>query len=133
MVHASLFSFLRFLYLMHMHRYYAVAGNGDDNTHRLHVLSGGTDASNPMNGAYSHTASLIPSNFDFWAVDGSILELGGARYFIFSGKTTDAVWTQCTYIVRMSNPTTLSGNAVQISCPTLSWVCAVLYLIYARH
>lgn len=116
-----------------MYRYYAVAGNGDDNTHRLHVLSGGTDASNPMNGAYSHTASLIPSNFDFWAVDGSILELGGARYFIFSGKTTDAVWTQCTYIVRMSNPTTLSGNAVQISCPTLSWVCAVLYLIYARH
>ncbi|PBK99651.1 Arabinanase/levansucrase/invertase [Armillaria gallica] len=104
--------------------YYAVAGNGDDNTHRLHVLSGGTDASNPMNGAYSHTASLVPSNFDFWAVDGSILELGGARYFIFSGKTTDAVWTQCTYIVRMSSPTALSGNAVQISCPTLSWETA---------
>ncbi|SJL03972.1 uncharacterized protein ARMOST_07329 [Armillaria ostoyae] len=104
--------------------YYAVAGNGNDNTHRLHVLSGGTDASNPMNGAYSHTASLVPSNFDFWAVDGSILELNGARYLIFSGKTTDAVWTQCTYIVRMSSPTTLSGNAVQISCPTLSWETA---------
>ncbi|KAK0202775.1 Arabinanase/levansucrase/invertase [Desarmillaria ectypa] len=104
--------------------YYAVAGNRDDNTHRLHVLSGGTDASNPMNGAYSHMASLIPSNFDFWAVDGSILELNGTRYFIFSGKTTDAVWTQCTYIVRMSSPTRLSGNAVQISCPTLSWETA---------
>ncbi|KAK0188716.1 Arabinanase/levansucrase/invertase [Armillaria mellea] len=109
---------------VHFHFSSRSSGNRDDNTHRLHVLSGGTDASNPMNGAYSHTASLIPSNFDFWAVDGSVLELNGARYFIFSGKTTDAVWTQCTYIVHMSSPTTLSGNAVQISCPTLSWEIA---------
>lgn len=105
--------------------YYAVAGNGDDNTHRLHVLQGGTDANNPLSGKYTYLNSLIPSNFNAWAVDGSILDLtssGGGLYFIFSGKTTDTVWTQCTYIAPMSSPTALSGPASQISCPTLSWV-----------
>lgn len=106
--------------------YYAVAGNGDDNTHRMHVLRGGTDANNPLNGAYTYANSLIPSNFNFWAVDGSILELNGAIYFLFSGKTTAAQWTQCTYIAPMSSPTAFSGPAVQISCPTLSWVSSTL-------
>ncbi|KDQ25717.1 glycoside hydrolase family 43 protein [Pleurotus ostreatus PC15] len=104
--------------------YYAVAGNGDDNTHRLHVLQGGTDANNPMSGSYAYVNSLIPSNFNAWAVDGSILQLDSRLYFIFSGKTTAAQWTQCTYIAPMSSPTALSGPAVQISCPNLSWEIA---------
>ncbi|KAL4256230.1 glycosyl hydrolase 43 family protein [Pleurotus pulmonarius] len=104
--------------------YYAVAGNGDDNTHRLHVLQGGTDANNPMSGSYTYVNSLIPSNFNAWAVDGSILQLDNRLYFIFSGKTTAAQWTQCTYIAPMSSPTALSGPAVQISCPNLSWAIA---------
>ncbi|KAJ8691659.1 hypothetical protein PTI98_011209 [Pleurotus ostreatus] len=104
--------------------YYAVAGNGDDNTHRLHVLQGGTDANNPMSGSYTYVNSLIPSNFNAWAVDGSILQLDSRLYFIFSGKTTAAQWTQCTYIAPMSSPTALSGPAVQISCPNLSWEIA---------
>ncbi|KAJ7573931.1 Arabinanase/levansucrase/invertase [Mycena floridula] len=104
--------------------YYAAAGNGDDNTHRLHVLQGGTDPNNPKSAAFTYVNSLVPSNFNFWAVDGSILQLNNQLYFIFSGKTTDAVWTQCTYIAPMSSPTALSGPAVQISCPTLSWEVA---------
>lgn len=111
--------------------YYAVAGNGDDNTHRLHVLQGGTDANNPMSGSYTYVNSLIPSNFNAWAVDGSILQLDSRLYFIFSGKTTAAQWTQCTYIAPMSSPTALSGPAVQISCPNLSWArllpCSIFY------
>ncbi|EJD47231.1 Arabinanase/levansucrase/invertase [Auricularia subglabra TFB-10046 SS5] len=100
--------------------YYAVAGNGDDNTHRLHVLRGPISASNPL-GAYTYAGSLIPSNFNKWAVDGSILTVNDRNYLIFSGKTDDAQWTQCTYIAPLSSPTTLGGPAVQISCPTLSW------------
>uniref|UniRef100_A0A0W0FWH9 Putative Arabinanase/levansucrase/invertase n=1 Tax=Moniliophthora roreri TaxID=221103 RepID=A0A0W0FWH9_MONRR len=102
--------------------YYAVAGNRDDNTHRLHVLRGGTNPNDPTAGTYSYVSSLIPANFNQWAVDGSILQLNNQLYFIFSGLKTNTPWTQCTYIVRMSNPTTLSGNAVEISCPTNSWV-----------
>jgi len=104
--------------------YYAVAGNGDDNTHRLHVLQGGTDPNNPKSAAYTYVNSLVPSNFNFWAVDGSILQLNNQLYFIFSGKTTASVWTHCTYIVPMSSPTAFSGPAVQISCPSLSWEIA---------
>ncbi|EEB92104.1 hypothetical protein MPER_09436, partial [Moniliophthora perniciosa FA553] len=102
--------------------YYAVAGNRDDNTHRLHVLRGGTNPNDPTVGTYTYVNSLIPANFDKWAVDGSILQLNNQLYFIFSGLKTNTPWTQCTYIVRMTNPTTLSGNAVEISCPTNSWV-----------
>ncbi|KAJ8092444.1 hypothetical protein PM082_023697 [Marasmius tenuissimus] len=104
--------------------YYAVAGNFDDNTHRLHVLRGGTDANDPSAGTYTYVNSLIPANFNKWAVDGSILQLNNQLYFLFSGQKTTTPWTQCTYIVRMSNPTTLNGNAVEISCPTLSWEVA---------
>lgn len=106
------------------HIYYAVAGNGDDNTHRLHVLRGGTNPNDPTIGTYSYVNSLIPANFNQWAVDGSILQLNSQLYFIFSGLKTNSPWTQCTYIVRMSSPTALSGNAVQISCPTFSWETA---------
>ncbi|KAK7034746.1 hypothetical protein VNI00_012153 [Paramarasmius palmivorus] len=104
--------------------YYAVAGNRDDNTHRLHVLRGGTNPNDPTVGTYTYVNSLIPANFDKWAVDGSILQLNNQLYFVFSGLKTNSPWTQCTYIVKMSNPTTLSGNAVEISCPTFSWETA---------
>ncbi|KAF8066676.1 Arabinanase/levansucrase/invertase [Lyophyllum atratum] len=104
--------------------YYAVAGNGDDNTHRLHVLRGGTNPNDPTIGTYAYVNSLIPTNFNKWAVDGSILQLNNQLYFIFSGQKTDTPWTQCTYIVRMTSPTALSGNAVEISCPTFSWETA---------
>ncbi|KAF9261465.1 Arabinanase/levansucrase/invertase [Marasmius fiardii PR-910] len=101
--------------------YYAVAGNGDDNTHRLHVLRGGTDANDPSTGPYTYVNSLIPQNFNQWAVDGSILQLNNQLYFLFSGQKTPSPWTQCTYIVKMTSPTQLSGNAVEISCPTQNW------------
>ncbi|KAF9261436.1 Arabinanase/levansucrase/invertase [Marasmius fiardii PR-910] len=99
--------------------YYSVAGNNDDATHRLHVARGGTNANDPTAGTYSYVASLIPPNLtNQWAADGSILELGGSRYLIFSSfQGSD----QCTFIVRMTSPTTITGNAVAISCPTLSW------------
>ncbi|KZV94635.1 Arabinanase/levansucrase/invertase [Exidia glandulosa HHB12029] len=100
------------------HIYYAVAGNNDDGTHRMHVLQGGTDSSNPMNGAYSYVGPLIPPNRDAWAVDGTILTLSGVNYMVFSSFDGD---DQCLWIVRMASPTATSGNAVIISRPTYDW------------
>ncbi|KAG7092941.1 hypothetical protein E1B28_009243 [Marasmius oreades] len=101
------------------HLYYSVAGNGDDATHRLHVARGGTNANDPSAGAYSYVGSLIPPNLSTqWAADGSILEVGGSRYLIFSSFQGS---NQCLFIVRMTSPTTITGNAVVISCPTLTW------------
>jgi len=104
--------------------YYAVAGNGDDNTHRIHVLRGGTDPNNPMSVVpFTYVTPLIPSNFNSWAVDGNIVEIGTSRYLVLSGNPNPTVqpWIQCLYLTPMSNPTTLSGPAVQISCPTFAW------------
>ncbi|THU80624.1 Arabinanase/levansucrase/invertase [Dendrothele bispora CBS 962.96] len=101
--------------------YYAVAGNQDGDTHHLHVLRGGTDPNDPSAGPYTYVNSLIPSNFDQWAVDGSVLQIDNQRYLIFSGLESSSPWTQCTYIVRMTSQTSITGDAVQISCPNLSW------------
>ncbi|KAL0563843.1 hypothetical protein V5O48_018217 [Marasmius crinis-equi] len=98
--------------------YYAVAGNNDDATHRMHVLRGGTNANDPSAGSYTYVNSLVPQNLNAWAVDGSILQVGSSRYLIFSAfQGAD----QCIFIVRMTSPTAITGNAVPISCPTLSW------------
>ncbi|KAK7467710.1 hypothetical protein VKT23_004762 [Stygiomarasmius scandens] len=101
--------------------YYAVAGNQDDNTHRLHVLRGGTDPNDPSAGPYTYVNQLTPGNFDKWAVDGSVLEIGNQRYLVFSGLVSSSPWIQCTHIVQMDSPTTITGDAVQISCPELDW------------
>lgn len=80
--------------------YYAVAGGGDDATHRMHVLQGGTDAANPMGGAYAYVGPLVPANRDTWAVDGTILTLNAVNYLVFSSFDGD---DQCLWIVRMTS------------------------------
>jgi GH43 family beta-xylosidase len=79
-------------------------------TQHIHVLeSAGTD---PM-GPYTYKAQLVSRV----ALDGSILQLNGSLYAIYG------VWdsTQNIYIAPMSNPWTISGNAVMISSPTFDW------------
>ncbi|TFK99782.1 glycosyl hydrolase [Pterulicium gracile] len=101
--------------------YYAVASNRNDNLHRLHALRGGTNANDPSTGPYTYASRLVPPNFDQWAVDGSILQLNGRLYLLFSGAPTTNPWRQNTYTSLMSSPTQLSGNAVMISGPTFNW------------
>ncbi|KAJ6594823.1 hypothetical protein B0H19DRAFT_1366589 [Mycena capillaripes] len=82
--------------------YYAVAGNGDNNTRRLHVLKGGANAYDPSEsaGPYTHVRVVVThsANFDVWAVDGSILQLDGNLYLLFSGVPSMNPWRQGMYI-----------------------------------
>jgi GH43 family beta-xylosidase len=80
-------------------------------TQRLHVLeSAGTD---PM-GPYTYRSQLLPG----WAIDGSILKIGGTNYLLYSQwQGSD----QGVYIIQLSNPWTTTGSGVRISFPTNSW------------
>jgi GH43 family beta-xylosidase len=86
------------------------AGSDFVRTQFMHVIeSAGTD---PM-GPYTYKGKLVDRN----ALDGSVMELNGKRYAIYS------VWnaTQDVAIKEMSTPWETTGAEVVISRPTLPW------------
>ena len=62
---------------------------------------------------------------DRWAIDGTVLEDGGTRYFVWSGweglEKHEKGNTQNLYIARMANPYTLEGERVLLSVPEYGW------------
>ncbi|MFN8528147.1 MAG: family 43 glycosylhydrolase [Anaerolineae bacterium] len=100
---------------LHWYFYYTAGTFGTYDNQRIHVLeSEGTD---PM-GPYTYKARLFDPFNDFWMIDGSLLELDGALYFLFSSF---ADGLQSLFIAPMSNPWTISGERVLISQPTYPW------------
>ncbi len=97
---------------MRWYMYYTAGTSGAccDNQ-RLHVLeSAGTD---PM-GPYTYKGQL----FSTWAIDGSILQLNGTNYILYS-KWEGA--DQGVYIAQLSNPWTVTGASTRLTYPTYSW------------
>jgi GH43 family beta-xylosidase len=96
--------------------YYYTAGRQGDNFdyQRMYVLE--SEGKDPM-GPYTWRGQIYDVQ-SLWTIDGSILELEGDRYFMFSRWQGNK---QCLFIARMSNPWTLTGGATTISCPEYSW------------
>jgi len=99
---------------------YFAADNGDNANHRMHVLEGGSNASDPLDGGYGYKAKLSATT-DRWAIDGHPFDFNGQAYFIWSGWEGTSNVSQYLYIARMSNPYTLSGERVEISRPDFGW------------
>lgn len=102
---------------------YVAADDGADANHRMFVLEG--DSQDPQ-GSYTLKGQIsIPDNR--WAIDGTVLEHAGKRYFIWSGRRystlsgTDTDNDQSLYIAEMVNPWTLTGTRSAISHPTRTW------------
>ncbi|GAA3516475.1 family 43 glycosylhydrolase [Actinocatenispora rupis] len=92
----------------HWYVYYT-ADDGVDDHHRLYVLeSSGTD---PL-GPYHLKAKLVPPGLDQWAIDPSLLRLGGRLYLGFSSIA--AAGHNSLYLAPMSDPWTVSGPAVYL-------------------
>ena len=96
---------------------YVAASNGDNATHRMHVLE--RDDPDPM-GSFTYKGQIVP-NADRWAIDGTVLQWQGQMYFIWSGWPGLVDGQQNLYISAMSNPWTLTGGRVLLSSPDLSW------------
>lgn len=95
--------------------YYTAGTFGTYDNQRTHVLeSAGTD---PL-GPYTYKGRVFDPDNDGWMIDGSVLALNDALYFVFSAF---ADGLQSLFIAPMSNPWTISGERVLISQPTYPW------------
>ena len=96
---------------------YVACDDGNNETHRMYVLKGTTQ--NPTD-PFEYVGQITdPSNK--WAIDGSVMEIGGELYFVWSGWEGDVNVAQHIYIAHMSNPWTIDSERVMISTPEYYW------------
>lgn len=98
---------------------YYTAGDGSLDDQRTFVLENSN--ADPTQGVWVDKGRLYNSTADFWAIDGTVLELNNTNYFIWSGHPDNVNITQNIYISKMTNPYTLEGNRVMLSTPQYSW------------
>ncbi|TXK49103.1 family 43 glycosylhydrolase [Pontibacter qinzhouensis] len=98
---------------------YFAADGGQDVDHRMYVIENASD--DPTTGTWEFKGKISDTS-DKWAIDGTVLEYNGERYFLWSGWRGDNdPGIQQLYIARMSNPWTLVGERVMLSEPVYPW------------
>ena len=96
---------------------YIAADDGNNDNHRMYVLKGTSqDPTDPFEFVGQITD---PSNK--WAIDGTVMALGGELYFVWSGWEGDVNVAQNIYIAHMSDPCTIDSERVCLSVPEYSW------------
>ena len=100
---------------------YYTAGNGSDSSQRTWVLE--NSSADPTTGTWVDKGRIFSVDTDFWAIDGSILEMNGSRYFMWCGRpdVTNVNLTQNIYIAKMANPYTLTGSSTKLTEPEFGW------------
>ncbi len=97
---------------------YFAADDGTNANHRMYVVeSAGAD---PFTGSWTFKGQVKDST-NFWAIDGTVFELGTQLYMIWSGWPGTSGSAQNLYIASMSNPWTISSSRVMIASPSYSW------------
>ena len=98
---------------------YFAANDGTGDSHRMFVLE--NPNADPMTGTWTFKGKIYDSS-DQWAIDGTILTIGSANYFVWSGwESTASRYKQYLYLATMSNPWTINGPRIKISSPTNTW------------
>lgn len=97
--------------------YYA-KDDGDNVNHRMYVME--NTSADPTQGTWQYKGQITDST-NKWAIDGTVLQVNGQLYFIWSGWEADANVRQNLYIAHMSNPWTIDSNRVEIARPTYAW------------
>ncbi|MBX9585470.1 MAG: glycoside hydrolase family 43 protein [Gemmataceae bacterium] len=98
---------------------YVAADDGDNANHRMYVLE--NPAADPFAGEFTLKGKIADPQSDRWAIDGTVFEYAGRRYFVWSGWEGDGDVRQDLYVAPMANPFTLAGPRVCISRPTYPW------------
>ena len=95
---------------------YIAVDDGENKNHRMHVL-----AADDALGPYEHVGQ-IRDTADLWAIDGTVFEHGGRRFFVWSGwPAPEREEHQNLYIAEMDTPWSLVGERVLIAEPDLPW------------
>jgi GH43 family beta-xylosidase len=104
---------------------YYSAGDGSStsrdpfSSQRIFVLE--NDQADPMMGTWIDKGRLASPDPDAWAIDGTVMEYGDQRYFIWSGRASADDADQHLYIARMASPLALAAGAVLLSSPDHDW------------
>jgi GH43 family beta-xylosidase len=64
---------------------------------------------------------------DRWAIDGTVLQINGSCYFVWSGWEGEDCRAQNLYTAKMASPWALEGTRVLISKPEYEWECHPRY------
>lgn len=101
--------------------YFSASLSTSTNDMRTWVLE--NTAPDPMAGTWVFKGRIYDTSNDLWAIDGTVLNLSGTNYFIWSGVDYNANIDkpQRLYIARMSDPWTLVPGRTLLSSPTLPW------------
>ncbi len=80
--------------------YYTAGANPDLATQRTWVLENASP--DPLTGTWVDKGQIYHADENFWAIDGTVLQLNGVNYFIWSGHLNESDNTQRIYIARMT-------------------------------
>ncbi|HEY0828157.1 MAG TPA: glycoside hydrolase family 43 protein [Bacilli bacterium] len=95
---------------------YFCADSGLIVNHRLFVISNSN--ADPLQGTWSTPIKLFDPANDHYAIDPSILNQNGSLFLLYSGApTSGTTGPQNIYILKLSDPTTVTGNRTLISSP----------------
>ncbi|MFB9326186.1 family 43 glycosylhydrolase [Paenibacillus aurantiacus] len=96
--------------------YYTANDGGGDDTRRICVLE--NEAADPLAGEWTFKGALptpVPG------LDGTVMQLRDELYFLYAGYGYFPDYGSAVYIMRMTNPWTLTGDHVLLTAPTLEW------------
>jgi len=96
--------------------YFAAVVPGEE-IHRMYVLS--NESEDPMQGVWK--CSILDGMDDKFAIDGTIMELSGKRYFLWSGWEGYENVRQDIYLAEMISPTQVKNEKILLSMPQLDW------------
>ncbi|OTB19406.1 glycoside hydrolase family 43 protein [Daldinia sp. EC12] len=106
--------------------YYAAANPAHGNkSHRMYVLGGPPASEDPCRGQWEFLGRINEMP-DHWAIDGTVFEMNGHLYFVYSGWPLDdpddsSDLIQQLYIMKLEDPTSAASPAIVISHPQHPW------------
>jgi GH43 family beta-xylosidase len=101
--------------------YYTASQTGTNtDNQRTYVLENAN--TNPLSNNWVFKGKIYSPGSDYWAIDGTVLELSGSRYFLWSGVNAATHFSgsskpQRIFISLMSNPWTLTGGRTLLVSP----------------
>lgn len=96
--------------------YFAAVLPGEE-MHHMFVLK--NESENPLEGTW--TCEPLLGMDDKFAIDGTIMELNGTRYFLWSGWEGYENVRQDIYLAEMVSPTEVKDEKILLSVPELDW------------
>ena len=99
--------------------YAATNASSPSQDRRMGVLK--CSGPDPFNDPWTDLGKLTMPDGDTWAIDGTVLQQNGKRYFIWSGQPPTGKKMQALYIMPMSSPVKLTGKRLEISRPAYDW------------